>query len=87
MERSSGCVVMMVVVLGLRARLRSTAAPTPTTSSPEARFSHGYRSSGRMNADSASATTPSSSTPAVWVTVTVAPSAAAWRAVPRVPTR
>ena len=26
-------------------------------------------------------------TPAVWVTVTVAPSAAAWRAVPRVPTR
>ena len=56
-------------------------------SSPEARFSHGYRSSGRTYCDSASVTRPRAKTPIVCVTVTVAPSATAWRAVPRVPTR
>ena len=37
--------------------------------------------------DSASVTTPSANTPMVWATVTVAPSATAWRGLPRVPTR
>ena len=40
-----------------------------------------------MNWDSESVTRPSAKTPAVCVTVTVAPSAKAWRAVPRVPAR
>ena len=68
-------------------RERSTAAPTTSTSAPDTRLSHGYRSSGRMYCDSSSATAPSANTPIVCVTVTVAPSATACFGVPRVPTR
>ena len=50
-------------------------------------MSHGYRSSGRIHADSPSVTSPSAKTPAVCVTVTVSPSTTASEAVPRVPTR
>ncbi len=66
---------------------RRTAAPTATTSRPEIRFSHGYSVSGSTYCESASVIAPSANTPAVCVTVTIAPSTTACRGLPRVPTR
>ena len=40
-----------------------------------------------MNAESASVTAPSAKTPIVCVIVVIKPSSAAWRGVPRLPTR
>ena len=63
------------------------AAPTPRTSRPDDQVQPRVQVLGQDYADSVSATTPSAITPAVCVTVTVAPSATACRGVPRVPTR
>ena len=76
-------VVMVVVRVAVRPPARrcerSTAAPTATTSRPETRFSHGYSVSGSTYCESASVIAPSANTPAVCVTVTIAPSATACR--------
>src|SRR6185503_20391740 len=58
-----------------------------TTIRPDTRPSHGYSVSGTMYCERNSVTRPRATTPAVWVTVTVAPRNAAWRAVPRDPIR
>ncbi len=70
-----------------RARLKTILSPTPTTMSPEIKLKIGNNRSGKINCEAKRVIIPRAKTPAVWVMVTVSPRKAAWRAVPRAPTR
>ena len=86
--RWSWCVV--VAVRGARRRRCERRTRAPTTEHEQARHEVQPRVQvlGQHVLPTARASTsPSANTPAVWVTVTVAPSATACRGVPRVPTR
>ena len=91
-----GMVVPMVVglVVGLAARSRlaliwlmSSQPPIPMTSSPDAIGAIRLNASGEMTSRIAMTIAARTRMPRVWETVTLRPSATAWTAVPRVPTR